>query len=291
MHNRYLATGPRHTFRIICYIPAIIFLLSVFGIDVRFISAHNFIVGGDCELQSTMMFSPFVICLWTIAGYFVTSSAACSNHGNERRDVEVDAAIYNHTWTEPILKPGNQTLHQRPPPVAPTIVKLDGQSIKVNTTECHPGNGTAQKRDVTAAATSTKAIFLVFARDTASAYSAYSGLNDYGIPYELVIVPSTGITLPKLKTSDTVGNYGGFVILSEVSYKNSAGNWGSAITADQWQAMYDYQTAFGARMVRMDVVPSASSGTRVVGSCCEDTQDQKIFVSDTSQFPTAGLKT
>lgn len=258
---------------------------------MRSLPSYKFIVGDDCELQSTMMYSPLVVCFWSIVGFFAISSNGCTNHGNEKRDVEVDAANYNHTWTEPILKPGNQTLHRRPPLVPSTIVKLDGLSILVNTTECHPGNGTSQKRDITAAATSTRATFLVFARDTASAYSAYSGLNDYGIPYELVIVPATGITLPKLKTSDTMGNYGGFVILSEVSYKNSAGNWGSAITADQWQAMYDYQTAFGARMVRLDVVPSASSGTRVVGSCCEGTQDQTIFVSDTSQFPTAGLKT
>ncbi|CAG8980120.1 hypothetical protein HYALB_00013605 [Hymenoscyphus albidus] len=212
----------------------------------------------------------------------------CGNSGDERRNLDREDTTND---PEQIRNPTNQTLHRPPPLVPPTTVKIDGQSFKANTTECHPGNGTAQKRDITALATSTKATFLVFARDAASAYSAYSGLNDYGIPYELILVPSNGITLPQLKSSDIVGNYGGFVILSEVSYKNSAGNWGSAITANQWQAMYDYQVAFGARMVRLDVVPSASSGTRVVGSCCGDTQDQTIYIADTSQFPTAGLKT
>ncbi|KAG9996660.1 hypothetical protein KCU78_g17344, partial [Aureobasidium melanogenum] len=59
---------------------------------------------------------------------------------------------------------------------------------------------------------------LVFARDQASSYSATSGLNGYGIPYQLQLVPQAGITLPTLNSSATQGNYGGIIILSEVSY-------------------------------------------------------------------------
>jgi hypothetical protein len=101
---------------------------------------------------------------------------------------------------------------------------------------------------------------LCFAPDEASSYSITSGLNAYGIPYELYIVPSTGITLPILNSSATSGNYGGFITLSELSYSYADG-WGSALTDDQWQQMYDYQTTFGVRMTRLDVYPDSDFGT------------------------------
>jgi hypothetical protein len=101
---------------------------------------------------------------------------------------------------------------------------------------------------------------LVFARDTASGFSATSGLNAHGIPYELVVVPETGITLPTLSSSSTNGNYGGIIVLSEVSYGYPTG-WASALTAPQWQQLYDYQTEFGVRMVRLDVYPGSEFGT------------------------------
>jgi len=75
---------------------------------------------------------------------------------------------------------------------------------------------------------------LVIARDTVSAYSAYSGLNDHGIPYSLLIVPQAGAPLPVLNDSATAGNYGLIVVLSEVSY-DYGGTIGfqSALTTDQ----------------------------------------------------------
>jgi hypothetical protein len=101
---------------------------------------------------------------------------------------------------------------------------------------------------------------LVFARDSASGYSATSGLNGYGIPYQLVLVPQAGITLPTLNSSTTNGNYGGIIVLSEVAYSYSNG-WASALTAAQWQQLYSYQTTFGVRMVRLDVFPTSDFGT------------------------------
>lgn len=100
---------------------------------------------------------------------------------------------------------------------------------------------------------------LVLARDTTSGYSGTSGLNAYGIPYELLVVPQEGTTLPVLNSS-TVGNYGGIIVLSELSYDYTTG-WASALTTVQWQALYDYQTAFGVRMVRLDVYPGSAFGT------------------------------
>lgn len=79
-------------------------------------------------------------------------------------------------------------------------------------------------------------------------------------------------------------------MLSEVSY-SSGSSFVSALTASQWNALYTYQANFGARMIRLDVIPSSASGTKVVaaGACCADTQEQFVSITDTSKFPTAGL--
>ncbi|CZT48533.1 related to extracellular serine-rich protein [Rhynchosporium secalis] len=136
---------------------------------------------------------------------------------------------------------------------------------------------------------STKSTFLVIARDATIAYSAKSGLNDYGIAFEVFVVPSGGATLPALTSPTRVGKYGGIVILSEVSYANSGGNYVSALTDTQWNSLYEYQRTFGVRMVRLDVVPGSATGTRVLGSCCDGTVDQLLAFDDTSAFPGAGL--
>ncbi|EPE37164.1 hypothetical protein GLAREA_09327 [Glarea lozoyensis ATCC 20868] len=199
---------------------------------------------------------------------------------------------HQHSWDEKIHI-GNQTLHRPSIPISPTRIILDGTSILTNTTGAFQGEGKNRKRASQAGSPSgTRSTFLVLARDASSAYSAYSGLNDYGIPYELKIIPAGGTTLPTLQTSDAnpMGNYGGIVVLSEVSYADANGNWASAITAAQWTTLYNYQTTFGVRMVRLDVSPSAATGTRVVGSCCSDGQEQPLYISDITQFPTAGLK-
>ncbi|KAI7334631.1 hypothetical protein KC315_g3650 [Hortaea werneckii] len=109
-------------------------------------------------------------------------------------------------------------------------------------------------------ALSVSSTVLVFARDTASGYSATSGFKGYGIPFELVIVPQGGISLPSLNDSTTQGNYGGIVVLSEVAYSYDD-LWGSALTSSQWQQLYDYQMAFGVRMVRLDVYPGPNFDT------------------------------
>jgi hypothetical protein len=101
----------------------------------------------------------------------------------------------------------------------------------------------------------------VLARDSASAYSGTSGLNGYGIPYEVVLVPQTGVTLPVLNSSTTVGNYGGILLLSEVSYDfGGTIGFASAISTAQFQDIYAYQLAFGVRMVRIDVFPTPDFG-------------------------------
>jgi hypothetical protein len=112
------------------------------------------------------------------------------------------------------------------------------------------------------AALSTKATVLIIARDDKTARSAHGGLQGYGIPYRVLIVPKEGAPLPALNASATVGNFGGIVVASDVSYNYEVppNPFRSAMTDAQWQTLYDYQKAFRVRMVRIDVYPETQFG-------------------------------
>ena len=137
----------------------------------------------------------------------------------------------------------------------------------------------------------TKADILVIARDASSAKNLASGFNGYGIPYSTLVVPQAGTQLPALNTSG-VGNYGGILIHGQVAY-DYGGTLGfqSALTADQWNQLYAYQTAYGSRMVHLDVYPGPLFGTNVVGGCCNTGVDQLLSFTNTAAFAQAGLKT
>lgn len=130
---------------------------------------------------------------------------------------------------------------------------------------------------------------LIFARDATSAENgAALGLRGYGIPYEIVLVPQAGITnLPLLNSSETHGNYGGIVMLSEVGY-NYDTQYYSALTRRQWNDLYAYQTNFGTRMVRLDVFPTADFGVSSIGG---NLNDEPVSFTNVTAFPTANLKT
>lgn len=130
---------------------------------------------------------------------------------------------------------------------------------------------------------------LILARDFTSAQNgAFTGLQGYGIPYEVVTVPQEGITsLPVLNSSATHGSYGGIVVVSEVGY-NYGDQYYSALTRRQWTALWDYQTQFGVRMVRLDVFPTADFGVSSNGG---NQRDEPLIFTNTTGFATAGLKT
>jgi hypothetical protein len=174
-------------------------------------------------------------------------------------------------------------------PVVPLVTqKVNNVAVKMNTSTSankisDPAPGVSIK--------SASSTILILARDTASSYSAFSGLNGYGIPYQVVLIPAKGASLPTLNSSATVGNYGGIVVMSEVSYANAtSGAFQSALTAAQWAALYQYQVTFAVRMVRMDVFPGPAFGTAALGGCCDTGVEQLISITDQSKFPTAGLK-
>lgn len=101
---------------------------------------------------------------------------------------------------------------------------------------------------------------LVLGMDAYRAQAGYYGLEAYGIPYEAVIVPNGGVTLPPLTSSPTTGRYSGILVMDGLAYQNPTG-WASAITPDQWAALYDYQVSFNVRMVRINEYPGIAYGT------------------------------
>jgi hypothetical protein len=179
-------------------------------------------------------------------------------------------------------------------PVATVVATVNGTTLSKNVSVPVVVAAVAAKPVAlsTTSSTTIQSTVLVFARDSVSAYSAFSGLNAYGIPYQLVVVPQAGITLPVLNSTATAGNYGAIVILSEVSY-DYGGTLGfqSALSAAQLAALYAYQAAFGVRMVRLDSFPSADSGTTALGGCCATGQEQTVSISNATGFLTAGLNT
>lgn len=105
--------------------------------------------------------------------------------------------------------------------------------------------------------------------------------------YDTLIVPETGTDLPPLETSEG-GNYGLFIIVAQAMYNGI-----SAITNNQYNALYAYQIKYGVRMVNVDVFPTPGFGAETVAGCCLDGSEQNVTLLPNAQadfFPTAGLR-
>lgn len=131
---------------------------------------------------------------------------------------------------------------------------------------------------------------LVIAADADVAGSASYLLEGYGIAHETFLVPRTNTPLPSLESSSGGGNYGLFLILSEVNVDGE-----SRLTDDQWESLWAYQRKYGVRMVHINVSPSANFGVKLELSsgCCADGVEQNITLVEstaTKEFPNAGLK-
>jgi hypothetical protein len=195
----------------------------------------------------------------------------------------------NHTVPEHQAVTNLQSIAPKRDGAVPLVEVSMNNKVKVNTNTTEAANIAVAAAAVQAETVASTV--LVIARDTASAYSAYSGLNDHGIPYTVQLVTPSGASLPTLNTSATSGNYGLIVVVSEVSYyNNNTGTYQSALTTAQWTSLFNYQVSFGVRMVRLDVAPSDATGTTSLGGCCTK-GDQLISISNSTFFPTAGLKT
>lgn len=154
--------------------------------------------------------------------------------------------------------------------------------------------------------TTVDGTILILAPDSYTTASAGLGLEGYGIPYQTLIVPKSGVTLPVLNSSPTEGRFGGIITLGGLSYDYD-GVFQSAITTQQWDALDQYQEDFRVRMVRLDEFPGTDFGefnytlnvqrptdvgTSLAGNggCCETGVEQLISFTDTTDFATARIK-
>lgn len=85
---------------------------------------------------------------------------------------------------------------------------------------------------------------LIVSSDKPNADTVTGTLDGYGIPYEVLLVPQGGTPLPPLNSTSGDANYGLILVVSQVSY-NYGDMWRSALQADQWKTMYDYQVMYG----------------------------------------------
>lgn len=137
---------------------------------------------------------------------------------------------------------------------------------------------------------------LVIAVSTNAANEAVSILNEFNQPTQVLVVAQTGTTLPALETvsgSTSVGNFGLIVIIGLASYDYGATGWASAITSDQFTALYAYQLKYNVRMIHLDGYPGNFEGTALalgpVGCC--SSEDQSVYLVDSTLAPFESLST
>ena len=104
------------------------------------------------------------------------------------------------TETAPAVSTATGSASAVPPPATVTSDGADPDATPFPVL-----NNTAPVNSATVGST-----VLILIRQDDNAYSVTSGLDGYGIPYELVRVPKTGFSLPALNTTSH-GNYGGIM--------------------------------------------------------------------------------
>jgi hypothetical protein len=177
------------------------------------------------------------------------------------------------TETAPQISALSGTASAAPPPAVLTGTDSDPSATSLILANVVPG-------------ATVDSTILILVREGDATYSVTSGLDAYGIPYDLVFVPKTGFSLPVLNTSSTQGSYGGIISLSELAFEYDTG-FGSGISLDQYNSIYAYQLAFGVRFVRIDAFPQAAFGTTTApegSGCCSLDDEQMISLTNSSGF-------
>jgi len=136
------------------------------------------------------------------------------------------------------------------------------------------------------AAVTVNNTLLVLARDSNATSSGTFVLDGYGIPYQVVDLSVQPTSLPQLNSTQDAGNFGGIVTVSARGYSGSD-DWSKVLSNEQWKDIYNYQEAFGVRLVRLNAWPSTDYGVQSSGGLT--TADQPVSVTNTDSFATANL--
>jgi hypothetical protein len=129
---------------------------------------------------------------------------------------------------------------------------------------------------------------LVIAVSDDAAEEAVNILDQFGHASQVLVVPQEGTALPTLVTvngppdvyTSTWGSFDLIIVIGLVSYDyGGTTGWASALTSDQWNDLYAYQTEWGVRMIHLDGYPGNFPGTAVTmgpaGGCCDDPSEEQ----------------
>lgn len=127
----------------------------------------------------------------------------------------------------------------------------------------------------------------------ANVAAAVAVMDGLGTQYTVVPIPSTGVALPTMESSDgTTGSYSAIVIVAAVSYYYSGYGYASALSTSQQNMLFNYQTKYNVRLVQLGVYPTDDLGVEAIawnGGCCNTGIFQNVTITSTAGFPTAGL--
>lgn len=81
-------------------------------------------------------------------------------------------------------------------------------------------------------------------------------LNQIGVPYDVVIAKDGGFSAQTLSDGNGAGNYQGIVLTTgNLGYLAPSGNYESAFTPEQWQALWNYEAAYKVRQATLYTFP------------------------------------
>jgi hypothetical protein len=81
-------------------------------------------------------------------------------------------------------------------------------------------------------------------------------LDQLNVPYDVLIASQTPLTASTLSDGNGNGFYQGiFLTTGNLAYDAGGGNWQSALTADQWQTLWQYETTFKVRQSTLYTYP------------------------------------
>ena len=106
-------------------------------------------------------------------------------------------------------------------------------------------------------------LLVVSANGQESVLPAITETLDYlGTPYDLHVASEPGLlTGAMLSSAPCQGRYQGVILTTgELGYANSEGTWGSALSADEWTVLRQYEATFKVRQATWYTYPQAQFG-------------------------------
>ncbi len=84
-------------------------------------------------------------------------------------------------------------------------------------------------------------------------------LNQIGVPYDILIASQSPLTAQTLSDGLGAGRYQGILLATgNLAYEASPNNWQSALTAAQWQTLWNYEADFRVRQVTLYTYPAGA---------------------------------